>query len=130
MKTNIPQKSCSSCGRSFTWRKSFTRNWEGVKYCSNACRRRKLSKIDQRIEKTIIELLESQSNLTPLSTRQIADFLDFGKDKNLLESIKRAARRLESKNLVIITQDGKRVDSSTAKGHLQIRKQDGNRRMD
>ena len=126
MNINLPQKSCSSCGRSFTWRKSFAKNWADVKYCSNACRKRKLSKIDQRIEKIIIELLEAQPHPTPLDTTQIADFLDFGNDKNLLESIKRAARRLESKSFVIITQDGKKVNSSTAKGHLQIRKQDGN----
>ena len=126
MKTNLPQRSCSSCGRSFTWRKSFAKNWEDVKYCSKACRKRKLSKIDQQIENSILELLETQTYPTPLSTGQIANLLDFGDDKNLLESIKRAARRLEAKSFVIITQDGKRVDSSKAKGHLQIRKQDGN----
>tara|TARA_Y100000768_G_scaffold91694_1_gene66132 strand:- start:841 stop:1221 length:381 start_codon:yes stop_codon:yes gene_type:complete len=126
MRTNFPQKNCSSCGRSFTWRKSFAKNWEDVKYCSNACRNRKLSKIDQQIENSILELLEAETYSNPLSTDQIADFLDFGNDKNLLESIKRAARRLEMKSFVIITQDGKRVDSSTAKGHFQIRKQDGN----
>ncbi len=126
MKTNLPQRSCSSCGRSFTWRKSFAKNWEDVKYCSKACRKRKLSKIDQQIENIILKLLESQPHPTPLTTGQIADLLDFGNDKNLLESIKRAVRRLEAKSFVIITQDGKRVDSSTAKGHLQIRKHDGN----
>ena len=126
MRANFPQKNCSSCGRSFTWRKSFAKNWEHVKYCSNACRKRKLSKIDKQIENSILELLEAETYSNPLSTDQIADFLDFGNDKNLLESIKRAARRLEMKSFVIITQDGKRVDSSTAKGHLQIRKQDGN----
>ncbi len=130
MRTNRPQKSCLSCGRSFTWRKSFAKNWEDVKYCSNTCRKRKLSKIDQQIENTILELLEAQTHPTPLRTDQVADFLDFRNDKNLLETIKRAARRLESKNFVIITQDGKRVDSSKAKGHLQIRKQDGNWRVD
>ena len=126
MKTNLPQKSCSSCGRKFTWRKSFAKNWEDVKYCSKACRKRKLSKIDQQIESTILKLLVSQSHPTPVTTGQIADLLDFGNDKYLLESIKRAARRLEAKSFVIITQDGKRVDSSKAKGNLQIRKQDGN----
>ncbi|MEC8364400.1 MAG: DUF3253 domain-containing protein [Actinomycetota bacterium] len=85
-----------------------------------------MSKIDQQIENTILKLLESQPHPTPLTTGQIADLLDFGNDKNLLESIKRAARRLEAKSFVMITQDGKRVDSSTAKGHLQIRKHDGN----
>ncbi len=126
MRKNFPQKNCSSCGRSFTWRKSFAKNWEDVKYCSNACRNRKLSKIDKQIENSILELLEAETYPTPLSTDQIADFLDFGNETDLLESRIRAARRLERKSFVIITQDGKRVDSSTAKGHFQIRKQDGN----
>ena len=82
MKTNLPQKSCSSCGRSFTWRKSFAKNWDAVKYCSNACRKRKLSKIDQQIENSILELLEAETYPTPLTSDQIADLLDFGDDKN------------------------------------------------
>ena len=35
-----PPKVCISCGRPFTWRKKWERDWEGVKYCSDACRRR------------------------------------------------------------------------------------------
>ncbi|MGA1223279.1 MAG: DUF2256 domain-containing protein [Phycisphaerales bacterium] len=35
-----PPKDCISCGRPFTWRKKWERDWEGVKYCSDACRRR------------------------------------------------------------------------------------------
>ena len=42
---------------------------------------RKLSKIDQQIENTILKLLESQPHPTPLTTGQIADLLDFGNDK-------------------------------------------------
>ncbi|MFZ9690677.1 MAG: DUF2256 domain-containing protein [Phycisphaerales bacterium] len=35
-----PPKICVSCGRPFTWRKKWERDWPGVKYCSDACRRR------------------------------------------------------------------------------------------
>jgi hypothetical protein len=33
-------KLCVVCERPFTWRKKWERDWEHVKYCSDACRRR------------------------------------------------------------------------------------------
>ena len=35
-----PPKTCVSCHRPFTWRKKWERDWQGVRYCSDACRRR------------------------------------------------------------------------------------------
>jgi hypothetical protein len=37
-KANLPSKLCLVCGRPFTWRKKWERNWDEVKYCSDACR--------------------------------------------------------------------------------------------
>ncbi len=41
-KANLPEKTtekiCPACGRPFTWRKKWARNWETVRYCSDACR--------------------------------------------------------------------------------------------
>lgn len=42
-KQHLPAKTCATCGRPFTWRKSLARNWEQVQYCSDACRRYKRS---------------------------------------------------------------------------------------
>jgi hypothetical protein len=36
----LPTKPCATCGRPMTWRKKWARNWDEVKYCSDACRRR------------------------------------------------------------------------------------------
>jgi len=36
---NLPTKHCASCGRPFTWRKKWARDWEAVRYCSERCRR-------------------------------------------------------------------------------------------
>jgi cytochrome c2 len=36
-KQSLSQKTCLVCGRSFTWRKKWAKNWEHVKYCSKAC---------------------------------------------------------------------------------------------
>jgi hypothetical protein len=37
-KAGLPRKLCSACGREMVWRKSWAKNWEAVKYCSEACR--------------------------------------------------------------------------------------------
>ena len=38
-KPNLPTKVCATCGRPFAWRKKWARDWDQVKYCSDACRR-------------------------------------------------------------------------------------------
>lgn len=35
---NLPTKVCAACGRSFTWRKKWARDWEQVRFCSDRCR--------------------------------------------------------------------------------------------
>ncbi len=40
-KAFLPSKFCAACGREMTWRKSWAKNWEAVKYCSDACRKHK-----------------------------------------------------------------------------------------
>ncbi len=37
-KGNLPTKVCATCGRSFSWRKHWARNWEEIRYCSDRCR--------------------------------------------------------------------------------------------
>jgi hypothetical protein len=39
-KADLPQKPCAACGRPFTWRRKWARDWEAVRYCSDACRER------------------------------------------------------------------------------------------
>ena len=38
-KGDLPSKPCARCGRPFTWRRKWARDWEQVRYCSEACRR-------------------------------------------------------------------------------------------
>ena len=40
-KQHLPQKICATCGRPFAWRKKWARDWEQVRFCSDACRDRK-----------------------------------------------------------------------------------------
>jgi hypothetical protein len=37
-KADLPTKICAACGRPFAWRKRWARDWESVRYCSDACR--------------------------------------------------------------------------------------------
>jgi hypothetical protein len=38
-KAMLPSKICVACGRVMTWRKAWAKNWNEVKYCSDACRK-------------------------------------------------------------------------------------------
>lgn len=37
-KADLPQKICACCGRPFSWRRKWARDWDQVRYCSDACR--------------------------------------------------------------------------------------------
>ncbi len=37
-KADLPVKTCAVCGRPFTWRKSWAKVWDEVRYCSDKCR--------------------------------------------------------------------------------------------
>lgn len=37
----LPEKICRTCGRPFSWRKKWARDWEEVLYCSERCKRNK-----------------------------------------------------------------------------------------
>ena len=37
-KSDLPEKLCAACGRPVRWRKKWERDWDAVRYCSEACR--------------------------------------------------------------------------------------------
>ena len=37
-KADLPTKNCLACARPFAWRKKWAKDWDSVKYCSDACR--------------------------------------------------------------------------------------------
>ncbi|NBV74819.1 MAG: DUF2256 domain-containing protein [Methylococcaceae bacterium] len=42
-KLTLPSKICLVCQRPFNWRKKWARDWENVRYCSERCRRHRIS---------------------------------------------------------------------------------------
>ena len=40
-KATLPSKPCTVCGRPMSWRRAWAKNWGEVRYCSEACRKKK-----------------------------------------------------------------------------------------
>jgi hypothetical protein len=115
-------KPCASCGRTITWRKAWARNWDQVRYCSAACRKRKVRPIDRDLEQAILGLLARRARGATICPSEAAR--EVGGDdgwRDLMEPARRAARRLVARGEVQITQRGREVDPSTAKGPIRIR---------
>jgi hypothetical protein len=117
-------KVCQSCGRVMTWRKSWERNWDEIRYCSDACRRRRVTDVDQRLEDVVLELLRGRpagATICPSEAARIVGGAEEGQWRPLMEPTRRAARRLVDRGLVEITQGGRVVDPSSARGPIRIR---------
>jgi hypothetical protein len=115
-------KPCRTCGRTITWRKKWARDWESVQYCSDACRRAKPGPTDDALEQRVLELLDARARGATICPSEAAR--DVGGDdwRPLMEPARAAARRLVARGLVEITQGGRVVDGSTAKGPIRIRR--------
>lgn len=112
------------CGRTIEWRKKWERNWESVRYCSDACRRNKLTDVDRQLEAAIVDLLcvrAGGATICPSQAAEVVGGADEADWRPLMESARRAARRLVVAGQIEITQQGKMVDPSTAKGPIRLR---------
>ena len=121
------EKTCASCGRRIEWRKKWEKDWDDVRYCSDACRARKVTAVDRELEQTILDLLSrTKGTICPSdAARKVAGSSGdtSGDDwRDLMEPARRAARRLVAAGEVVITQKGSVVDPSTAKGPIRIRR--------
>ncbi|MGA1596500.1 MAG: DUF3253 domain-containing protein [Candidatus Nanopelagicales bacterium] len=113
-------KTCARCGRTMEWRKSWARNWDQVRYCSDACRRRRVSATDTALEQAILDLLDARTGT--ICPSEAARAVDAEGWRDLMEPARQAARRLVARDEVEITQGGRVVDPSTAKGPIRIRR--------
>jgi hypothetical protein len=113
-------KPCAVCGRTIEWRKKWERSWPEVKYCSDACRKRKSSAIDPTLEDEILKLLHSRAKGSSICPSEVARALteDW---RPLMEPVREAARRLVARGSLIILQKGHEVDPSTARGAIRLR---------
>src|ERR1700712_5627980 len=122
-------KACAACGRTITWRKKWERDWDNVKFCSDACRSHKPGARDNALEETILKLLKERGagkTICPSdAARTIAGSGELSHDRAawepLMEPARAAARRLVAAGSIVITQGGHVVDPSTAKGAIRLR---------
>jgi hypothetical protein len=102
-------KVCASCGRRIEWRKKWARDWDDVRYCSTACRRRKVTPADRALEDELRTRLASGAGRAGV---------EVGAD----EDARRAARRLVAAGEAELVQGGRVVDPSTARGEVRLRR--------
>ncbi len=118
-------KTCTVCGRTMEWRKSWAKNWESVKFCSDGCRKRRVGAVDAQLEAKILELLGGRGagkTICPSeAARAVAGTDERAAWEPLMEPARAAARRLVAQERIAITQGGQVVDASTAKGPIRLR---------
>ncbi len=118
-------KTCARCGRTIEWRRKWADDWDNVKYCSKSCRKHGVRDIDHQLESTTLRLLNergpSKSICPSEAARAVADNPnDDDAWRDLMEPARMAARRLTARGIAEITQKGKPVDPSTAKGPIRV----------
>ena len=113
---------CRSCGRRIEWRKKWERDWDSVRYCSDSCRKRGVTEVDSQLESSIRGLLAQRAAGSTICPSEAARAVSPEGWRDLMEPARRAARRLVDAGEVDITQGGRVVDPSTAKGPIRIRR--------
>jgi Protein of unknown function (DUF3253)/Uncharacterized protein conserved in bacteria (DUF2256) len=105
-----------------TWRRAWARNWDDVKYCSDRCRARKVTPVDQQLAQAILGLLDQRTAGATICPSEAARLVGGDDWRPLMEPARAAARRLVAQGSVEITQGGRVVDPSTAKGPIRVRR--------
>lgn len=119
--TTHADRTCASCGRRIEWRRSWARTWDEVRWCSDACRRRKVQPVDVELERVVLDLLAQRSAGATICPSEAARVVGGDDWRGLMEPARRAARRLVAQGRAEITQRGRVVDPSTAKGPIRVR---------
>lgn len=114
-------KDCAVCGRTITWRKTWHRDWDQVRFCSQTCRHRGLTATDHALEQGIRSKLASRARSSTICPSEVARDVGGENWAELMERARMAARRLVAAGEVEITQGGRVVDPSTARGPIRIR---------
>jgi hypothetical protein len=105
-----------------TWRKAWAGTWDQVRTCSAACRRRGLREVDEQLERALLELLAARPRAASVCPSEAARAVAPDGWRDLLEPARAAARRLVAQGEVLITQGGRVVDPSTARGPVRVRR--------
>jgi len=113
----MKSKVCSSCGRSFDFRKKWKDNWQDVLYCSSACSRLKAPL--ELMDKVMSFVAERGCGKT-ICPSEVLLPVD-KKNKLKMERVRCAARLLAHKGQILITQKNKVVDPDNFKGPIRLK---------
>ena len=110
-------KLCLVCGRKMEYRKSWAKNWDSVKYCSDRCRQNKKDPDDSL---KILELLRSRAQGVTICPSEI---LTEPEKQNIevMERVRSHARKLAVAGLIEITQKGQVVSPLDFRGPIRLR---------
>jgi hypothetical protein len=125
-KVNPPPtpKICVACGRTIEWRRKWERNWAEVRYCSDRCRAAKPGEQDRALERAILDLLRQRGAGKTICPSEAARLLAGQAREDwepLMEPARAAARRLVAAGTIVITQGGRLVDPSHARGPIRLK---------
>jgi len=118
------EKICASCGRALEWRKRWARNWDSVRYCSDACRTRRVTPSDDAMEAAILALLGARprgATICPSEAARSVHGSDEARWRAAMEDVRRAARRLVAAGRLEIVARGQVLDPSRARGAIRLR---------
>ena len=113
-------KHCAVCGRVMVWRRRWARDWEQVRFCSDACRRRGITDTDRALERAILDLLAQRAAGATICPSEAARRVGAADWRELMEPARAAARRLVAAGAVEIRQRGRVVDAATARGPIRV----------
>ena len=99
-----------------------TVNWDEVRWCSHACRRRGVRPVDCALEVAIGDLLADRPRDATICPSEAARLVDPEGWRTLMEPARRAARRMVAEGTLEILQEGRVVDPSHAKGPIRLRR--------
>jgi Protein of unknown function (DUF3253) len=77
---------------------------------------------DRRLEELIIELLDRRADGATICPSDAARAADPETWRDLMQPVRRAARRLVDQRRVVVTQGGEVVDPDSARGPIRIRR--------
>ena len=107
---------CKACGRPLP----ATAEPDRV-YCSKACARRRVAPADRRLETAVLELLGRRAPGATICPSEVARQGGGDVWRELMEPVRRAARRLAARKEVEVTQGGRVVDPGTVRGPIRLR---------
>lgn len=112
-------KICARCGRPFAWRKKWAREWEHVKYCSDACRRGAAA-VGATMDAAVMAVLEARAAGASVDLAEVSRAVDPKRWRERLVDVRAAAVRLALAGRVVLTQGGVVVDPLRVRGDVRL----------